>query len=217
MKHFKTFENFFNWSGDIPVITPEMRQKWAEEYKKKEEDKKKPIDNPPLKTIPKHKSSFLYHATNIKNLYDIKQYGLIPDFGETTKQAYGEYYDFDKTGNEELQQLDFDGILFFAEEPLLRFSQWGWGKQRFYWNKCLLTIVEKNDTIFQKLENEKFMDYKGKETNYAEYVNIQNCPFFIETGDWFSFESQKPKYILWGDNLKNFIKLNFPYKYKNPD
>ena len=55
MKHFKTFENFFNWSGDIPVITPEMRQKWAEEYKKKEEDKKKPIDNPPLKTIPKHK------------------------------------------------------------------------------------------------------------------------------------------------------------------
>ena len=39
----------------------------------------------------------------------------------------------------------------------------------------------------------------------------------IETGDWFSFESQKPKYILWGDNLKNFIKLNFPYKYKNPD
>ena len=73
----------------------------------------------PIPIIKNSKATCMQNATNIKNLYNIKQYGLIPDFGETTKQAYGEYYDFDKTGNEELQQLDFDGILFFAEEPLL--------------------------------------------------------------------------------------------------
>ena len=216
MKYLKTFEGFYQWSGDIPVITPEMRAKWAEDTRIEAENKKKPVDNPPLKNIPKHKPSFLYHATNIKNLYDIKKYGLIPYFGKTTKQAYGEYYDFDETGDRDLQPLDFDGITFFSEEPYLNFSQWGYGDKKFYWPKCVLTIIEKNDSIFHKISEEIITDYKGRKVEWAGSVNKYNMPSFIEGDDWFTFDTQKPKYILWGKNLKEFIKLNFPEKYENP-
>lgn len=41
---------------------------------------------------------YLFHATNIKNLDDIKNYGLLPQFGETVKSSYGGYY---KIGDEE--------------------------------------------------------------------------------------------------------------------
>jgi hypothetical protein len=219
MKYINTFENFHRLYGGNTssfTITPEMRLKWAEAERIEQENKKRPIDNPPLKNIPVHKSTYLYHSTNIKNLYDIKKYGLIPYFGKTTKTAYGEYYDFDETGDPELQSLDFDGILFFSDEPQLGFSQWGFGDRKFYWNKCLLTVIQKNDTIFQKTQDERFLDYKGKKTDYADQISIYNCPIFIESGDWFSFENQKPKYILWGKNLKDFIKLNFSEKFSNP-
>jgi len=160
--------------------------------------------------VPTHSGQFLYHVTNTKNYNDIKSYGLLPQFGETVKQAYGDSYDLDGDGdNEELVKLDIDGLLFFSEKPMLGYSQPM--QQNFKWNEVLVVIVEKNDTIFRKVDSyPKFTDHQGNEVSSVNYIHIHDLPIIIETGDWFSFEEQEPAYLLYGDLLMKFLEKNFP-------
>ena len=53
-------------------------------------------------------NDFLYHSTNIKFLDDIKEYGLIPDFGDTIRQAYGGYYDFDGDSDQDEEEAQLN-------------------------------------------------------------------------------------------------------------
>lgn len=160
----------------------------------------------------KASKKYLYHATNIKNLDTIKKFGLIPDIGETIRGSYGDSYDFDNTGDDERVSVDIDGILFFSDEPGLFFSQFG--SNDFDWNKAIVCIIVKNNTIYHKVDDyPKFTDCDGHEVETIGYYSAWELPIFIETGDWFSFEEQKCKYVLHGEKLKNFIKVNFPHEY----
>ena len=78
----------------------------------------------------------------------------------------------------------------------------------------VLCIIEKNDTIYHKIDDEKVTDFEGDLISSYRDVNLNYTPLFIETGDWFSFEKQTPKYILYGEELKKFVKINFPEKLK---
>lgn len=79
----------------------------------------------------------------------------------------------------------------------------------------VLCIIEKNDTIYHKIdEYPKFTDCEGNEVDYVGPFSVYNTPAFIETGDWFSFEEQESKYVLHGEELKKFIKVNFPESIK---
>lgn len=165
--------------------------------------------------------SFLYHVTNIKNLDSIQKYGILPDFGETVRQCYSDYYDFDEPDWDEKDDerkipiyQDIDGVSFFAETPLLGFSEFGFGKRDLDWNSMILCVIRKNDEIFHKTDNEKYTDYKDDPITSFGPLSIYNSPIFIESGDWFSFEEQTPEYVLYGENLKNFIKTNYPYLLK---
>jgi hypothetical protein len=62
--------------------------------------------------VPKPNKSFLYHGSNIKNLENIKNDGLIPSFGETVKgtEAYAAYMDDDYYNSEN----KVEGVLFFV-------------------------------------------------------------------------------------------------------
>lgn len=195
-----------------PYLTPLSPDERERINKMKEEDErlsKEPIENKTIK-VPKHRKSFLYHATNIKNLYDIKRFGLIPGFGDTLRDAYSSYYKFDDDAqDEELAQIDFEGILFFSEEPILGFSQVM--QREFKFDECLLVVVEKNESIYHKVSDyPEFTDFENHKIYDVDGISVYNLPIFIETNDWFSFEDQSYKYLLWGENLKNYIYKNFP-------
>lgn len=168
-----------------------------------------------LANIKKHYSKYLYHSTNIKNLNTIQAHGLLPEFGDTIKQAYSGSYKFDKDEKyddddyDQPQELDFDGILFFSEKPLIGFSQTMQGS--FKWEEALLCIIEKNDSIYHKVDDQdNYTDYMGNKQHAINHVNVYDLPIFIETNDWFSFDEQECKYLLYGDKLKYFIQTNFP-------
>jgi len=167
-----------------------------------------------INTQPRISRNLLYHSTNISKLSDIQNYGLLPQFGDTVKQAYGGYYKFGDEEHEEddydqPQELEFDGILFFSETPLIGFSQTMQGQ--FKWEEVLLCIITKNDTIYHKISDyPRFTDYQGHEVNSIGYTSTYNLPIFIETNDWFSFEEQECQYLLYGEKLKYFISKYFP-------
>jgi hypothetical protein len=206
MKYLKYFEFYRPY---IPMMSPDEREKVDAMKKEEEEDRLKPIENKSIKP-PKHRKSFLYHVTNIKNLYDIKRFGLLPDFGDTLKDAYAGYYDFDgDSQDEEVVPIDFEGILFFSDKPILHYSQIE--RREFKFDECLLVIVEKNDSIFHKVNDyPTFTDFENQKIYDVDGISVYNLPIFIESGDWFSFEEQSYKYLLWGENLKNFLLKNFP-------
>jgi hypothetical protein len=163
--------------------------------------------------IPAHNKSYLYHVTNINKLDEIKRYGLLPQFGDTIKNAYSDYYNFDgeeyEDDEEKPQDMDFEGILFFSEEPILGYSQTM--QQNFKWEEALVCVVVKNDTIYHKISDyPKFTDYQGKVVGSINHMNVYDLPIFIETNDWFSFEEQECKYLLYGEDLKSFIGKYFP-------
>lgn len=161
----------------------------------------------------KHSKTFLYHVTNISNLKNIKKFGLIPEFGDTLKKAYGEYYNFNGNNDEDLVELNFDGILFFSEIPILKYSHFM--KPIFNWEDTVLCIILKNNTIYHKIDDyPTFTDYEGNKVESINYISSYDMPIFIETGDWFSFEEQECEYVLYGKNLENYIKYNFPKIYK---
>lgn len=171
--------------------------------------------------IYKHSRNFLYHVTNIKNLNDVKSYGLLPQFGETLKQAYADYYKIDdREDNEDdeypRQELGFDGILFFSEKPILHYAHTGLGHYDLKTEEVLLCVVKKNDTIFHKVDDySRFTDYKGAQVDSINYINVYNLPIMIETNDWFSFEEQTPVDLLYGDRLVQFMQENFPEELNN--
>lgn len=166
--------------------------------------------------IYKHSRNFLYHVTNIKNLNDIKNYGLLPQFGETIKQAYADYYKINEEDEDERQELSFDGILFFSEKPMLHYAHAGLGHYDLKTEEVLLCVVKKNDTIFHKVDDyPKFTDYKGNQVESIEYISVYNLPIMIESNDWFSFEEQTPVDLIYGDRLIQFMQENFPEELNN--
>lgn len=156
---------------------------------------------------PKIKPNFLYHGTHIKNLDSIQKYGLIPDFGDTVKstQAYQHYFgDVDDDGYEVPERERIDGILFFSDNPKTwSYSHYG-GTPNI--DEALLVIIAKNDTIFRKGNQDDFYDMRNQRVRSINYIDVDELPQFIERGDYFSLEGQKPLYILYGERLKNFLK-----------
>lgn len=151
--------------------------------------------------IPKPNKQFLYHGTNIKALDDIKKYGLIPDFGDTVKgtEMAGYYFDDDYIDPDDR----VDGIIFFSDNP----DTWRYSHYNTTPNikEAILVIVNKNDTIFRKV-GEHIYDIKGKKVNHVNYTDVDKLPFFIENGDYFSFDEQEPFDILYGERLVGFLK-----------
>lgn len=167
----------------------------------------------------KHNNQFLYHTTNIRNYDEIKRYGLLPQFGDTVKQAYGGYYDLGDNDNvddedgERPIKLDFDGLLFFSEYPMLGYSQTM--QQNFKLNEALVCVIKKNSTIYHKVEDyPKFTDYRGQLVDSIDYNSVYNLPIIIETGDWFTFQEQSPVMLLEGRYIIEFMNKNFPQELK---
>lgn len=168
----------------------------------------------------KHNNQFLYHTTNMRNYDEIRSYGLLPQFGDTVKQAYGEYYDLDGTTNDDDDdyedkpvKLDFDGLLFFSEYPMLGYSQTM--QQNFKLNEALVCVVKKNNTIFHKVSDyPKFVDYRNNPVTSIDYNSVYDLPIIIETGDWFSFEAQSPVMLLEGRYIIEFMQKNFSNELK---
>jgi hypothetical protein len=148
-------------------------------------------------------NKYLYHGTNIKNLDDIKQYGLIPDFGDVVKstEAYEYYMDDDYYSEEDR----IEGLVFFSDTP----DTWSYSNHGKPENidEAILVIVENNDTIFKRVRD-KLFDYKNKLVDSVEHLTINELPPFIEDGDFFSLKEQTPVKILYGDKLKQFLKNN---------
>lgn len=168
----------------------------------------------------KHNNQFLYHTTNMRNYDEINNYGLLPQFGDTVKQAYSGYYnlgdDIDNTNDDENEKpikLDFDGLLFFSEYPMLGYSQTM--QQNFKLNEALICVIKKNKTIYHKISDyPKFTNYRGQDVTSIEYNSVYNLPIIIETGDWFSFQEQTPIMLLEGRYIIEFMKKNFPNELK---
>jgi hypothetical protein len=150
-------------------------------------------------------NDYLYHGTNIKNLKDIENYGLVPDFGNIVKSTEGyQYYMDDEYYNPEDR---VDGVLFFSDKPdTWSYSHFG-GTPNI--DEAVLIIIEKNDTIFRKI-GEYIYDMDGNKVNSIKYnrfnyLDIDKIPPFIEDGDYFSFDEQEPIDVLYGDKLKEYL------------
>lgn len=156
--------------------------------------------------IPKPNKSFLYHGSNIRNLKDIQNLGLIPDFGDVVKgtESYRYYADDDYYNTED----KVEGVIFFSDNPnTWTYSHFG-GTPKI--NEAILVIVKKNDTIFRKVGDHVY-DMLGKKVdsikyNRYNYLSADNIPPFIENGDYFSFDEQEPFDILYGERLVGFLK-----------
>jgi hypothetical protein len=156
----------------------------------------------------------------MKNYKDIVKYGLLPQFGDTVKDAYNGYYNLDNDDTEYDEDdenkpvnLDFDGLLFFSEYPMLHYSYNR--NEKFDINKALVCVIKKNDTIFHKIEDyPKYTDYRGKDVKSINYHSVYELPIMIETGDWFSFEEQYPVKLLQGKYIIEFMKKNFLKEYE---
>lgn len=156
--------------------------------------------------IPKPSKNFLYHGTNIKNLDDIKSYGLLPDFGDVVKSTeMYQYYINDEYFNPEDR---VDGVLFFSNNPdTWSYSNYG---EKGNLNDAVLVIVENNETIYHKKDDSVY-DINGEKVNVIKYDNSNyldsdKIPPFIEQGDYFSFDEQTPFDILYGDRLIKFLE-----------
>jgi hypothetical protein len=144
----------------------------------------------------------LYHGTNIKNLEDISKYGLFPDFGDVVKSTdmYQYYMDDEYISPDDR----VEGVLFFSDNP----DTWSYatyGREKNI-DEALLVVVENNDSIYRKLGDD-YYDYEGNEVDSIDYIYKDKLPFFIENGDYFSFEEQKPIKILYGEELKKFLGM----------
>lgn len=165
------------------------------------------IEEQEIKTkTPKPNKSFLYHGTNIKNLNNIKKYGLIPDFGDTVKgtEAYGNYMDYEYMNPDDR----VDGILFFSDKPDV-WSYSNFGKTANV-NDAVIVIIKKNKTIYKKIAFD-YYDMKNNKVNWIkynnhDYIDVDKLPFFIEDGDYFSLDEQDPFDILYGERLVNYLK-----------
>jgi hypothetical protein len=144
----------------------------------------------------------LYHGTHIKNLEDIKKYGLLPEFGDMVKSTEAwEYYMDDEYTNPDDR---FDGVLFFSDNPnTWSYSHFG-GTPNI--DEAVLVVIENNETIFRKV-GYKIYDSEGNIDVSPDYYDADKLPGFIEDGDYFSFQEQEPIDILYGDRLKKFLKL----------
>ena len=161
------------------------------------------IENEINASIPEPSENFLYHGTNIKNLNSIKKYGLIPDYGDVVKstEMYQMYMDDDYIDENDR----VEGVLFFSDNPdVWTYSQYGQKDKDIY--KSILVIVEKNKTIYKKVKGGHFIDINGKRVESVDYIDIDKLPFFIENGDYFSFQEQEPFDILYGERLIEFLK-----------
>ena len=151
--------------------------------------------------LPKLSKKYLYHGTHINNLDDIQKFGLLPDFGDTVKgtEAYGYYMDDEYFYPEDR----VGGILFFSNSP----DAWSYSHYGKTPNidEAVLVIVENNDTIFRKIGS-NFYDFEGNVVSNVNYNPVDKLPPFIENGDFFSLEEQKPLDILYGERLVGFIE-----------
>lgn len=155
---------------------------------------------------PKANKSFLYHGSNIKNLEKIKNYGLIPNFGDVVKstEAYGYYMNDDYYNSEDRVA----GVIFFSDNPYTwSYSHFG-GTPNI--NEAILVIVKKNDSIYRKV-GDYIYDTLGNKVNSIkynryDYLDLDKMPPFIENGDYFSFDEQEPFDILYGERLVSFLK-----------
>jgi len=143
----------------------------------------------------------LYHGTPLKNLEEIKKYGLLPDFGETVRgtEMYQYYVDDDYFDPDDR----VEGVLFFGDSP----DVWTYShfREDESLDKALLVVVKKNDSIFQK-RGFDFFDIRGNKVDSINYIDVDKLPPFIEDGDYFSFEEQEPIELLYGERLKNFLE-----------
>lgn len=147
------------------------------------------------------RSTHLYHGTNIENLKDIQEMGLIPDFGSVVQSTeMYQYYMDDEYFNPDDR---VDGVLFFSDSP----DTWSYshfGKTPDI-NEAALIIIENNETIYHKIKGGVVLDFNQQQVNNVDYIDIDKLPPFIENGDYFSFQEQEPIDILYGERLINFI------------
>lgn len=153
-----------------------------------------------FKLFENNNMNLLFHGTNIKNLEDIKKYGLLPNFGDIVKST--EMYDYYMNDDYINDKDRVDGIIFFSDNK----NTWSYSH---YGNKAnideaLLVIVENNNTIYKKLDGNIY-DYNGNIVDNVNYIDTDKLPFFIENGDYFSLEEQTPIDILYGEKLKKYL------------
>lgn len=171
--------------------------------------------------VPKsfNKKKHLYHASHTSNLKDIQSMGLIPQVGEIVSgtEVWSEY-------SNDLDDKVTD-VLFFSEDP--DYLEWQIRnkikKPKITLDDLkehgLLAIVRKRDSIYHNIESGEITDYKGKHVDTVEYGNYNYAHFtelppYIERDDWFSLEDQDPDYLLFSEELINFLQNYFPKSLK---
>lgn len=146
--------------------------------------------------------NILYHGTHIKNLKEIEIHGLLPDFGSTVKSTEAwQYYE-----DEDYYPEDYkvEGILFFSDNPnVWSYSHFG-GTPNV--DEAVLILVENNKTIYHKIGDYVY-DYNGNKNEAPDGIPTDKLPPFIEDGDFFTFKEQEPYKILYGNDLKTFLKI----------
>ena len=168
-------------------------------------------------------NKFLFHSTNIKHLKEIKEYGLIPYFGDTVRKAYGSYYNFDEKADDyssidydedEKIKLKYNGLIFFSETPKLKYSQPIYSN-KFIWEEALLCIIIKNESIFKKVDDyPRFIDFENKPIYSYDGIDFRDDLVSVETNDWFSFEQQEPWKLIYGADLYKYMKIKYPLEFE---
>lgn len=161
----------------------------------------KKINESVYDTVKNKMNNFLFHGTKIKNAKEIQKYGLIPDFGDIVKstEMYRYYMDDEYFSNDDR----VDGVLFFSESPdTWTYSQFQSKIKDI--NQACVVVIEKNDTIYHKKDDE-FFDIYNKNVQSIDGIYIDKLPPFIEDGDYFSFEEQTPYLVLIGEQINKIL------------
>lgn len=163
---------------------------------------------------------YLYHVTHIDKLDEIKERGLVPKFGDLVKKTsgYGFWKEYLEDGSLPPEAKKIEGVIFFSEEPDLGYYNIGLKKSEFDLSDVLVCLVKKNESIYKYVNHGRgeVVDHAGRTVYKVRWrrnsISTEYIPFFIEPGDWFTFESQIVDELLYGEDLYDFLEKYYPNK-----
>lgn len=165
----------------------------------------------------------LHHATTKKAIESIAKYGLEPQEGKIVQQAYGDTIKelgprVDHYGDE------VPGVSFLSDTPAGYFSKWQIELDRANGKSASIKDVQKDGGVglFRRSDDIYRADPKGEgmgpDLNILQSENEalagdypHDVPHWVEPGDYFTSENQKPDYIVTGKELKQYLQKADPH------
>lgn len=164
----------------------------------------------------------LHHATTKKAIESIAEGGLEPGVGKIVKEAYSETLDALKGWENRYGAEIPDDVAFLSDTPAGYFAKWQIEANSKTKKSVGINEIQKSGGmgLFPRDESIYRLDPQGHggpdghvlqsvdESKMGDYPST--VPHWVEPGDFFTNETQRPDYIVTGKELKQYLQKADP-------